>query len=964
MFARIILGVLILLYTVLGRTEEPSTEWACEQTTENKEWQCSSKTKNTTRAPTPSKQEPASKPEMTVVEPIISHDLNAPILVPGVSAFEPPRTETQQAGWNCKANSEKGDTWDCNLIGRDPQGQPSFVSEEGYAVTGVFGTPTYSQREEGHFRALMNEFDHNPWASCSGGEQRQAAPELFPGMAARESTPMEVISDYSEIFDKEITSFMGNVDMRRADQHMKGGMATYDSVAETLDIQNRVLYSEKELAFFSDSAFLKLSEDKAKLRNVLFINPVAPLRGRAEVVYRDSSSFSYYKVANFTSCSPGNQDWIMHAERLKLNKKSGKGSAKNAWLEFKGVPFLYTPYISFPLDDRRLSGFLPPSWDNTDRSGFGIHIPYYWNIAPNYDALIWARYLSKRGFAFGSLTRYLTEDSEGSLEFEILPSDDLAGENRGGQFDVNNNLALDENGNPVQFVTSKSFRGAARLENTSRFTPNLSSNADINYVSDPYYFDDLGDSLHISTDSRIRSFANLAYREEFGDKDGEQTSVSLTTQVENFQNIDIDQTVLPYQRLPQVLFDAHRDMEFMPLALDLESEYVYFQKKNIDDFFGIELEDYRPPATIKPNEKAPVIGQRFDVKPAISFPYETASFFITPKIALQHTQYWLQNRDAGDPSQISRTLPIGSLDTGLFFEREFGDQDTGLVHTLEPRLFYLYIPHTNQDNIPLFDTSEFDFTSSQLFRENRFSGKDRIQDTNQLTYALTSRLLESESGRELLNFTIGQIVYFQDRRVTRINTDKPETNTLSNIIVGLNGRITDNLRFTSGLQWNPDSGDFDRYQASLRYRGPDRQLLNLSYRFRRSENRIDPKTGLVAIDPLTQRELFDKKGIDQFDISFLWPVYEGWSVIGRWQYSFLDKSTRESFLGVELDSCCWRFRIIGRRFATNLDSNTDNGNIELDTGMFLQFELKGLSSFGEDIDLFLERQISGYRKRN
>jgi LPS-assembly protein len=584
MFARIILGVLILLYTVLGWTEEPSTEWACEQTTENKEWQCSSKTKNTTQAPIPSELEPVSEPETKVVEPIISHDLNAPILVPGASTFEPPRTETQQAGWNCKANSEKGDTWDCNLIGRDPQEQPRLVSEEGYAVARVFGTPTYSQREEGHFRALMNEFDHNPWASCSGGDQRQAAPELFPGMAARESTPMEVISDYSEIFDKEITSFMGNVDMRRADQHMKGGMATYDSVAETLDIQNRVLYSEKELAFFSDSAFLKLNEDKAKLRNVLFINPVAPLRGRAEVVYRDSSSFSYYKVANFTSCRPGNQDWIMHAERLKLNTKSGKGSAKNAWLEFKGIPFLYTPYISFPLDDRRLTGFLPPTWGSNDRSGFGVHIPYYWNIAPNYDALFWGRYLSKRGFAFGSEARYLTETSEGSLEFEVLPNDDLAGENRGSQFGFDNNQVFNENLNPVQFVPSKSFRGYARFKNTSRFTSKLNSEMDINYVSDPYYFDDLEGGLHISTNTHLRSFANLTYRDAFGDKDSEQTTVSFKTKVENFQSIDVQNRSRPYQRLPQLLLNVHRDMEFMPLALDLESEYVYFQRKNVDDF--------------------------------------------------------------------------------------------------------------------------------------------------------------------------------------------------------------------------------------------------------------------------------------------------------------------------------------------------------------------------------------------
>jgi LPS-assembly protein len=974
MSGRLILGVLFLLYTVLGWAEEPTTEWACEQTTESKEWKCVNPKKKPATSPDSPEQEPtsesvttapASKPERKA-KPPTGEDLNAPWAVPSTEPFEPPRTETQQAGWHCKSNAKNNDTWDCNLTGQDPQGQPKLVSDEDYAMAWMIGSSAYDRREESIFQTLVNEFDYNPWASCSGGVAPPPPAEIGSGLGLRESTPMEVISDYSEIFDKEITSFMGNVDMERADQHMMAGNATYDSVAETMDLQGHVLYSESELALFSDTAFLKLGEDKAKLRNVLFINPVAPLRGRAKVAYRDSPTFSYYKDANFTSCPPGNQDWIMHAERLKMNKKSGKASAKHAWLEFKGVPFLYTPYISFPLDNRRLTGFLPPTWGSTGRSGFGVHIPYYWNIAPNHDALFWGRYLSKRGFVFGSLARYLTETSEGSLEFEILPSDNLAGENRGGQFNVNNNLAVNTNGQPVQFVTSKSFRGAAQLKNSSRFTEHFSSEVDVKYVSDPYYFDDLGGSLQISTNSRLHSFANLAYHDQFGDDFDEQTTVSLTTQVENYQNIDINQASLPYQRLPQVLFKAHRDMDSMPLplALDFQSEYVYFQKKNIDDFFGIELDDYRSPAIIKPNEKDPVIGQRFDIKPAISFPYETASFFITPKIALQHTQYWLQNQVAGKPSQVSRTLPIGSLDTGLFFEREFGDLDSGYIHTLEPRLFYLYIPHTEQSDIPVFDASEYDFTGSQLFRENRFSGKDRIQDANQITYALTSRLLESESGKELLNFEIGQIFYFQDRKVTLLDTDLPETNSLSNLIVGLSGRITDNLRFSSGLQWNPESGDFDRYQAALRYRGPSRELLNLSYRFRRSENKIDPKTGLVATDPFTQRVQFLRKGIDQVDVSFLWPIHEGWSLIGRWQYSFLDESTLESFLGVELDSCCWRFRIVGRRFATNLDNNTVSQDIKLDTGMFIQLELKGLSSFGDKIDDFLEKQISGYRKRN
>ena len=273
----------------------------------------------------------------------------------------------------------------------------------------------------------------------------------------------------------------------------------------------------------------------------------------------------------------------------------------------------------------------------------------------------------------------------------------------------------------------------------------------------------------------------------------------------------------------------------------------------------------------------------------------------------------------------------------------------------------MYIPQTDQDDIPLFDTGEFDFTGSQLFRENRFTGSDRVGDANQLTYALTSRLLSSADGTELLNFSIGQIVYFQDRQVNLRETDFIETNTFSNVIVGLNGRVSDHINFSTGVQWNPNTSDFDRYQASIRYRGPAKQLLNLSYRFRRDELFLD-NMGQVINNPVTGLDRISKEGINQSDISFLWPLYDGWSIVGRWLYSFDDQLTVDSFLGVELDSCCWRFRIIGRRFVTNIDNNVDDREIEPDNAIFFQFELKGLSSFGENVEEFLERQINGYRR--
>ena len=199
--------------------------------------------------------------------------------------------------------------------------------------------------------------------------------------------------------------------------------ANYDSVSEVLDLHGDVYYSEDELALHSDTATLKLASDQAKLRDVQFISPTTPLRGRAESVYRDSKTFSRYKDVAFTSCRPGNQDWIVHASELKMNKITGKGAAKNAWIEFKGVPVFYSPYLSFPIDNRRLSGFLAPSFGSTQKSGFSLSTPYYWNIAPNYDATLIPRYLTKRGALLAGKFRYLTEQSKGKVGLEFMPND-------------------------------------------------------------------------------------------------------------------------------------------------------------------------------------------------------------------------------------------------------------------------------------------------------------------------------------------------------------------------------------------------------------------------------------------------------------------------------------------------------------------------------------------------------------
>jgi LPS-assembly protein len=324
---------------------------------------------------------------------------------------------------------------------------------------------------------------------------------------------------------------------------------------------------------------------------------------------------------------------------------------------------------------------------------------------------------------------------------------------------------------------------------------------------------------------------------------------------------------------------------------------------------------------------------------------------------MQHTEYLLSKETVG-PSNISRTLPILSLDSGAFFEKDVNLGGTSMLHTLEPRLFYLYIPYKNQNNIPLFDTAQYDFVFNSLFRENRYSGTDRIQDANQLSVALTSRLVDSTTGREKLKLNIGDILYFKNRNVTlnSIYGAVPYSvvdNSFSSPIIGeASSQLTDHVSVDTGIQWDPHFNEITRGKAAIHFINQPKEIINAGYYYRNN--------------PLVANRQDD---IIQSDVSFHWPIYDDWSAVGRWQYSLLYNKTQEGFFGVEKENCCWRFRVIGRHYLSSLVNTSGvlapGINVvpqgQAQTGIFFQIELKGLAGIGERLDTFFERNIYGYR---
>ncbi|MGR8933622.1 MAG: LPS-assembly protein LptD [Gammaproteobacteria bacterium] len=890
-----------MFYSVSGLADSPASAWNCKQTEGGKEWLCVSESKSAKQPPATATA-PASPPaeEIGIAEPseVTRQPLPVAKLQP-LATIPPPAAEQKPEGWTCNANTSE-DTWDCNLVGIDPRGQAKVMGEEPRQLG--FLTPAFDIRQEQIFTRLQNALPADPWQNCTTpwveGYQYAVQSDI------RESSSMNIRADYSETFDQEISNFWGDVEISRADQHLNADSAHYDSVSQVLDAQGNVMYSENQLALFSRSAQVQLAADKARVRDALFIAPTVPLRGSAKSMFRESKSFSRYEDVAYTSCRPGNQDWVVHGSQLKMNRTTGRASVKNAWLEFKGLPVMYLPYMSFPVDNRRLSGFLSPSFGNTKKNGVDINVPYYWNIAPNYDALTWARYLENRGPLLGGRFRYLTHITKGEVDFEVLPYD----------------------------LEKDKTRWQGAFINEARFNDNWSSSTSVQRVSDNTYYEDLSSPLRITTASYLNSYTNLNYQ---------APGVGFMTKLDYYQNIDPAQpeSSSPYRRLPQMLLNLNKSFDSMPLNIGMNNEFVYFQHPSRND-----------------------IGSRINIKPYLTFPFESPGAFVRPRLSLQSTQYVLDNRLAGLPDSINRTLPIVSLDSGLIMERELGAGDSFYRQTLEPRLFYVYIPYENQNDLPIYDTALYDFNFNQMFLENRFSGSDRLGDANQVTVALTSRLLQGHSGTELLNLSVGEIFYFRDRKVTQpIQTANPadpntfiltpgtiQTSAFSNLVTQLSGQLTDNLSFLTGLQWDPTTNNIDRGNATMRYTDTSNAVFNAGYRYRRN---------VTDQAQQSSQQSSSSTLIHLTDFSVHWPIFNDWSVIGRWQYSLLDNLTLEAFAGIEKESCCWRLRLIGRRYLNSINNDPQNA-------LFMQVELKGLTSFGQDLDDFLERSIFGYRNPN
>jgi len=479
------------------------------------------------------------------------------------------------------------------------------------------------------------------------------------------------------------------------------------------------------------------------------------------------------------------------------------------------------------------------------------------------------RIMTRRGMLLNNELRYLEQDYSGEVHLDVMPHDRLA----------------------------DATRSRLSISHMQDFGSGFTGALNFNRVSDDAYFRDLSDAVTGTSQTNLLRQGVLSYTGGWW---------QATAQLLSFQTLQdpAAPVVVPYNSLPQITFNAERTVEGADVALS--AEYV----------------DFRHPSLVN--------GRRLMMYPTVSYPLVSEpAFYLTPKIGLHSTYYQLDGNNPTGLPNSTRTLPIFSLDGGMTLERDARFGGSEFVQTLEPRMFYVHIPYRDQSLLPNFDSALADFSFAQIFTENRFFGNDRIGDANQMTLALTSRLLDPDTGASRLSMAVGQRFSTETPRVNLPGTAAGSTK--SDILFGVWGQVTDAWSLDSVFQYSPTQSKYEKFNVLASYQPEVGKVLNLGYRFTRDS-------------------------IRQVDVSAQWPLSGRWHGVGRWNYSLQDGRILEAMGGLEYNHDCWTLRLVAQRFATATQ--------QVSTGLFLQLELSDLVSVGSDPLGLIRQDVPGYTKLN
>jgi len=724
------------------------------------------------------------------------------------------------------------------------------------------------------------------------------------------------------------TSFDGNVVIDGQGRQIRASHLTLDSATDIVTADGPVTLREDGLLLKGDHASGNLFAGTGVMDNATFLLHQSRMRGTARTIIKRDDDTLVIKDGTFTRCDPDSNQWQFKSADIKLNQAEGYGVARNATVRIKGVPIAYFPYIRFPLDDQRYSGFLMPSAGHDGDGGTDIAIPYYFNLSPNHDATYTFRSLWKRGLIHDAEYRYLNNFSSNFINLAYLHEDDKFAEPSSGAFD-------------------KQDRWLLYFNHVGTWSRRWRSLVNYGALSDVDYLQDIGGDIDASTQETNKSFqslgTNIPALRRYARLTYRRANWYAELNARSYQSLS-NNAAKQYSRLPQLVVNVKENLSIFDVAV--RSQFSQFDKDN-ENVRGILA----------------TVGNRFVTEASIKTDFRMPWGFIKPELGAIHRSYDLTDAPATTRTTPDITIPFVALDSGLIFDRFFSWRNRDLLQTLEPRLYLLYVAEEYQDDLPRFDAAATTPGFSTMFRRNRYSGYDRVGDARQASIGITSSLFDARTGAEFLKASVGQIIYFEDRHVI-FNPDRAYDPTAGSSALFTQARLRLNRRLsiTGAYEFESRASRSNRGKLSLKYRGPNnRRIVNLNYTYTNPEVQNPARF----------------QNAEETDLSFIWPLKGKWSLLGRWNFGWDKNQTLESLVGVEYNDCCWKTRLAYRRYQEEprtisvavRDPVTGTTSVESalqyrsDSGFFFEFQLKGLSTLGKRLDTLLEDSIPGYRRR-
>ncbi|MDI9819369.1 MULTISPECIES: LPS-assembly protein LptD [unclassified Legionella] len=764
---------------------------------------------------------------------------------------------------------------------------------------------------------------------------------------------VRIMADEVSFYTQGRSRLTGNVEVQEAERVVSAQTAYVYRDAKSnkvtkIELLGEVHYMEPERLMLARKATIYPQDKSGKVEDVLYRfnfqrhGAVLPAWGRASLIERFANKDYRLEKATYSNCAPQDKAWQIEAERITLDDAKATGVARHAKLRIYDWPVLYAPYFSFPTSRERKSGFLMPVFGSSNIGGFDYAQPYYWNIAPNYDATITPHLYSRRGLMMEGQFRYLTPYSSGVFNGRILPDDQAF-----------KKYLFDQEVLYPRLKGLSDNRWSFQMLNNTQLLPNLHLGINFQQVSDDYFLQDFSSNLAVLTERQLLREAKLIYTTDHW---------LLRGMVQSYQTLHpVNQTPIEdvYQRLPQLM--ANGTYSDLPLNGNLS-------------ILG-QFDRYQWPVntSVKPQ------GSRYHLNPVLALPQIKPWGYITPSVEVVENYYGIGNNNYasyndsnpinnyGFPlqtnnrsQQFNRTIPRYSIDSGLYFERSLPVFGKSFTQTLEPRLYYLYVPYHDQTPIPVFDSGYMIFNYDQLFRKNRFSGFDRIGDANQVAYALSSQWLSEETGEQKASFSIGQLRYFANRRVKLCQSSAgycvdnplalgylPPDTDYSPVTARALYRFNPAWVLTGDYIWNVSSNSTDNAHLNFHYEPELNHIVNIGYSY-------------LANGDITKVAFSNVQdnALNQLSFSYAWPFNEQWSSLGAYNYNISKRYEMLSLLGVQYDSCCWAVRLMAGRSFQSLDSQA---RPRYNNNVFFQILLKGLGSAGNsDPSSTINTFIPGY----